>query len=95
MDTNRATERTVGTLFIVATVGSIAASAALGSVLDGLIPQPATSSARPQRAVDRASATPTAATHRPTAYQPVNTTTSVPGGTDDAPSIAHQMRTSP
>jgi hypothetical protein len=35
MDTNRATERTVGTLFIVATVGSIAASAALGSVLDG------------------------------------------------------------
>lgn len=35
MDTNRTTERTVGTLFVAATVGSIAASAALGSVLDG------------------------------------------------------------
>jgi hypothetical protein len=34
MDTNRTTERTVGALFIVATVGSIAASAALGSALD-------------------------------------------------------------
>jgi hypothetical protein len=35
MDTNRTTERTVGTLFIVATVGSIAASAVLGGALDG------------------------------------------------------------
>ena len=35
MDTNRTTERTVGVLFIAATVGSIAASAALGSALDG------------------------------------------------------------
>ena len=35
METNRTTERVVGALFIAATVGSIAASAALGSVLDG------------------------------------------------------------
>jgi hypothetical protein len=34
MDTNRTTERTVGTLFIVATVASIAGSVALGTVLD-------------------------------------------------------------
>jgi hypothetical protein len=34
MNTNRTTERTVGGLFIAATMGSIAASAALGSVLD-------------------------------------------------------------
>jgi hypothetical protein len=35
MDTNRTTERVVGTLFIVATVGSIVASAVLGGALDG------------------------------------------------------------
>jgi hypothetical protein len=35
MDTDRTTERTVGTLFIAATAGSIAASVALGSALDG------------------------------------------------------------
>jgi hypothetical protein len=35
MDTSRTTERTVGTLFIAATVASIAGSVALGSVLDG------------------------------------------------------------
>jgi hypothetical protein len=35
MDTDRTTERAVGTLFVAATVGSLAASAALGSVLDG------------------------------------------------------------
>lgn len=34
MDTNRTTERAVGTLFIVATVASISGSVALGSVLD-------------------------------------------------------------
>jgi hypothetical protein len=35
MDANRTTERAVGTLFIVATAGSIAASAVLGGALDG------------------------------------------------------------
>jgi hypothetical protein len=35
MDTDRTTERVVGTLFIVATAGSIAASAVLGGALDG------------------------------------------------------------
>lgn len=35
MDSDRTTERAVGTLFIVATVGSIAGSLTLGSVLDG------------------------------------------------------------
>jgi hypothetical protein len=35
MDTDRTTERAVGTLFIVATAGSIAASAVLGGALDG------------------------------------------------------------
>jgi hypothetical protein len=35
MDTNRTTERAVGTLFVVATAGSIAASAVLGGALDG------------------------------------------------------------
>lgn len=34
MDRDRTTERTVGTLFVAATVASIAGSAALGSVLD-------------------------------------------------------------
>jgi hypothetical protein len=34
MDTNRTTERTVGTLFIAATVASIAGSVALGTALD-------------------------------------------------------------
>jgi hypothetical protein len=35
MDTDRTTARTVGTLFIIATVASIAGSAALGGALDG------------------------------------------------------------